>query len=77
MATVNYSVPEGVKQRFNALFQGRNKSRIIADLMLRAIEDEERRLRREAAMERLERRRRHRPRAGDGEVRAAREGGRP
>jgi len=39
MATVNFSVPEEVKESFNRTFQGRNKSAIMADLMRRAVAD--------------------------------------
>jgi hypothetical protein len=53
MATVNFSVPEEVKQRFNKRFEGRNKSAIISQLMVRAIEEEDRRERRRVAMAEL------------------------
>ncbi len=43
MATMNFSIPEDVKKRFNELFCDRNKSEIVTNLMRRAIEDEERR----------------------------------
>src|SRR3989338_7181273 len=33
MSTVNFSVPEDVKQSFNKTFRGQNKSAIIAGLM--------------------------------------------
>ena len=39
MATVNYSVPDEVKQEFNRLFSSENKSQIITELMLQAIEE--------------------------------------
>jgi hypothetical protein len=53
MATVNYSVPDEVKDAFNAVFAGRNKSAVIADLMVRAVEEEQRRKRRAQAIDRL------------------------
>lgn len=37
MSTVNFSVPEDVKQAFNAAFEGQNKSAVIADLMREAV----------------------------------------
>ena len=37
MATVNFSVPDEVKETFNQAFEGQNKSAIIADLMRRAV----------------------------------------
>ena len=42
MATVNFSIPEQVKQAFNAAFAGQNKSAIVAELMREAIEREDR-----------------------------------
>ena len=40
MATVNFSVPDEVKERFNRAFAGQNKSQIIAELMMRAVEEQ-------------------------------------
>jgi len=53
MASVNYSVPDEVKELFNATFAGRNKSAIIADLMVRAVAEEERAARSRRAADRL------------------------
>lgn len=47
MATVNFSVPDDVKDAFNATFADQNKSAVIAALMREAVE-------------RVERQRRHR-----------------
>ncbi len=38
MSTVNFSVPDEVKEEFNATFRNRNKSAIVADLMREAVE---------------------------------------
>lgn len=38
MATVNFSVPDDVKDIFNETFKDQNKSAIIADLMREAVE---------------------------------------
>jgi len=38
MATVNFSVPDDVKEAFNIACQGQNKSAIIAELMMEAVE---------------------------------------
>ena len=38
MATVNFSVPDEVKDAFNATFSDVNKSAVIADLMREAVE---------------------------------------
>lgn len=39
MATVNYSVPEKIKEQFNKAFARENKSQVIARLMAQAVED--------------------------------------
>ena len=39
MATVNFSVPNDVKQAFNEEFSQENKSAILTSLMQRAIEE--------------------------------------
>ncbi|GAB6039655.1 hypothetical protein [Endothiovibrio diazotrophicus] len=77
MSTVNFSVPEEVKQAFNTTFQGRNKSAVIAELMIRAVEEERTRQRRAAAIDAiLELREQIEPLSAE-TVRAAREEGRP
>lgn len=76
MATVNFSVPDDVREAFNRTFEGQNKSAIIADLMRRAIEDAERRRSRAAAIARLSSRRGRRPSADAAAIRKARESGR-
>lgn len=43
MATVNFSVPDEVKEAFNSAFAGRNKSAIIARLMREAVDEAQRR----------------------------------
>lgn len=76
MATVNFSVPDEIKKEFDRTFAGTNKSRIIAGLMARAVEEERAARRRAEAVERLlELRRSNRPRSVR-EMRAAREAGR-
>lgn len=76
MATVNFSIPEEVKEAFNQAFDGQNKSAIIAELMRRAVEDAQRRRNRAAAIARLGARRKMRPVAQDAAIRKARETGR-
>ena len=39
MATVNFSVPDDVKDAFNHTFAKQNKSAIIAELMRKAVEE--------------------------------------
>lgn len=53
MAFVNFSVPDDVKEKFNAAFSGQNKSAVIADLMRRAVEEEYQRQQRNNAIERI------------------------
>jgi metal-responsive CopG/Arc/MetJ family transcriptional regulator len=45
MATVNFSVPDDVKEAFNEAYKGQNKSAIIAELMREAVERAERKQR--------------------------------
>jgi len=47
MTNVNFSVPDEVKEQFNRAFARENKSRVIARLMMQAVE--ERRLQRTRA----------------------------
>ncbi len=76
-STVNFSVPQEVKQAFNEAFAGENKSAVIARLMERAIEERQQRLRRAAAIDALlEQRRTQRP-VTAAKVTAARRAGRP
>jgi hypothetical protein len=76
MATVNFSVPDNVKDAFNEAFAGQNKSAIIATLMRRAIEEQELQRRRAGAIRRLGGRRAMRPTATGTTVRRVREAGR-
>ena len=77
VATVNYSVPDDVKRLFNETFADHNRSAIVADLMLRAVEDHRQQVQSAQAVDRLLARRAHRPAATAAAVRAAREAGRP
>ena len=73
MATVNYSIPEEIKEAFNAQFADRNKSAIIAELMQRAIEEEKQKQRRNQAIHRLFSRYNERKQITSAEIQAARE----
>lgn len=77
MATVNFSVPEEVKQKFNKAFAGKNKSRIIAELMMRAVEERAVQKRRVKAIEGLLKLRIKKTGFSEADIRAAREYGRP
>jgi hypothetical protein len=73
MATVNFSIPDKVKAVFNAVFAGRNKSAIIAELMLRAVEEQRARETRAKAIDRLLARRSAKRPVSNASIRAARE----
>jgi hypothetical protein len=77
MATVNFSVPELTKKKFNRTFRGRNKSAVVARLMERAVEEEQRRERRGRAIDALLALRRRVQPVTALEVRKARVAGRP
>lgn len=53
MGTMNFSIPDDLKERFNELFKDQNKSAIVTELMRRAVEDEERRRRGASLVERM------------------------
>lgn len=73
MSTVNYSVPDDVKDAFNRTFDGQNKSAVIADLMREAVERAERKVRARRAFEQLNAGRSERPAVGDNDIRAMRD----
>ena len=76
MATVNFSVPDDVKEAFNEAFKDQNKSAVIADLMREAVERQERRKRHVDAIDRILARRKLAPSVSEEEFRLAREEGR-
>lgn len=53
MATVNFSVPDEVKEAFDKAFGDQNKSSIIAGLMRRAVRERQLKLRRERLFRQL------------------------
>jgi hypothetical protein len=77
MATVNFSVPQELKDAFNETFYGQNKSAVIAALMREAIEREQRRLTSVAAIDRILARQATAPRISSARLAAARRKGRP
>jgi hypothetical protein len=77
MATVNFSVPEEVKEAFRTTFAGENRSAIVARLLMQAVEERRRQERRARAIDALlDLRKRTKP-ARDAKIRAARRKGRP
>ena len=77
MATVNFSVPDEVKEAFNGAFAGENKSAVIARLMRAAVADRERERRRSQAIDELLRLRGRLPPVSDEASRHARQQDRP
>lgn len=76
MGTMNFSIPDDVKDAFNETFKDENKSAIVTRLMQRAIEDRQRELKSEEFIQRLrEIRAKGRP-VTEEEIRKAREEGR-
>ena len=53
MATMNFSIPDDVKERFNQTFVNSNKSAIVAQLLEEAIERAERKQRSDLAIKRI------------------------
>ena len=77
MATVNFSVPEDVKQAFNAAFAGQNKSAVLTQLMREAVARVEEQRRREAAVQRILGRRSRAPVRSGEDLERVRHAGRP
>jgi len=77
MATMNFSVPDEVKDAFNQTFADADKSAIITDLMREAVERERRRQASQAASARIRARRSAAPVRTAAELADARNHGRP
>ena len=77
MGTVNFSVPDDVKDAFNTAFEGHNKSAVIAELMREAVERAARKERSRAAILRILKARPKAPLRSAKTLQAAREKGRP
>ena len=73
MGTMNFSIPDDVKEAFNKAFEGENKSAVITRLMRRAIEENERNRRSQGLVERLRQIRANSRPMTDDEIRRARE----
>ena len=77
MATMNFSVPDDVKERFNRTFADANKSAIVTALLQEAVERAERKAKRNEAIGRILSRMDERPVVSQAEIDDAREDGRP
>lgn len=77
MATVNFSVPDEVKEAFDKAFGDQNKSSIIAELMRRAVGERQLKIRREKLFRQISGARAQRPSFTAGQIRKARSVERP
>jgi hypothetical protein len=53
MPTMNFSVPEDVKDAFNATFEGQNKSAVLTQMLREAIARTQEQRQRESAVRRI------------------------
>jgi hypothetical protein len=77
MATVNFSVPDEIKEQFNRAFARENKSRVVARLMMQAVEERRAQRERARAVDALLKLRRKRSPLTIKEFNQARRAGRP
>lgn len=77
MATVNFSVPDEIKEAFQETFATENRSAIIARLMQQAVDEKKRQQRRAAAIDALLNLRRQQQPVSSEEIAQARQAGRP
>ena len=78
MATMNFSIPDDIKDDFNRAFARENKSALVANLLRDAVAKAERKQQSDAAIARILARLAHgRTPVSDEEIRRAREEGRP
>jgi hypothetical protein len=73
MATINFSIPDDVKEAFNKAFDGENKSAVVANLLRKAVEEKERKRRSANLVERMRQIRADSNPMTDDEIRRARE----
>jgi len=77
MGTMNFSIPDDVKYAFNEAFKDENKSAIVTELLRRAIEDKQRKLKNESFLDQIRANRAMGSRGySEEEIRKAREEGR-
>ncbi len=77
MATVNFSVPDEVKEQFNRAFARENKSSVVARLMMQAVEERRIQQARARAIDVLLKQRLSRKPVSNKQIRQARVAGRP
>ena len=77
VSTINFSVPDDVKEAFNKTFQGENKSAVLTRMIRDAVEERQRQKRRVVAINAILRLREKSHAVTDDEIEKAREAGRP
>jgi metal-responsive CopG/Arc/MetJ family transcriptional regulator len=77
MATVNFSVPQDIKEAFDKTFARQNKSAVLADLMRQAVEERRRRKRVAKAIDKILTLRKQMRPVDDRTISSARRQGRP
>ncbi len=77
MSTINFSVPDDVKEAFNKTFQGENKSAVLTRMMRDAVEERKRQKQRVVAINAILRLREQSQAVTDDDIAKAREAGRP
>lgn len=78
MGTMNFSIPDDVKDKFNEIFKDENKSAIVTRALVREIVAEERRRSSESFLDRIRANLARNTRTyTEAEIRKAREDGRP
>jgi len=77
MATVRFSVPDEVKDQFYRAIARANRSRVIARLMMQAVQERRMQKKRARAIDAILRRRRTQKPVTNSQIRAARVAGRP
>jgi len=77
MATVNFSVPDEVKEAFDKAFGDQNKSAVVAELMRRAVREQRLQKRREQLFRQLSSARSRRSPVTTDQIHKVRTTGRP
>ena len=78
MGTMNFSIPDDVKDKFNEVFKDENKSAVVTELMRRAVEERDRQQKDDSFLERVRANHARNTRTyTQDEIRKAREDGRP
>jgi hypothetical protein len=77
MATMNFSIPDDIKESFNQTFARQNKSAIVTRLLQEAVARAHRKQQSEAVIDRIVARLDQRTATTERKIRKAREEGRP